>query len=108
MTEKPQHTALVAAAALTALLAKHPELAEAVRVWSYDHQAGLNVGMGESVDDLAPFEQLAAVVGGHTITAKVFEHDGERFEPHYLQAELAGIPLFFGVHLRVEPDGGAS
>jgi hypothetical protein len=107
MSDKLQHNTLVAFAALTALLAKHPELAEAPVSWSHSTTVGIHISWNGLVDDLATFEGLAVALGGSVHPGNVTEHGGETFRPHYLEAVLAGIPVFGAVHLRVEQDGDA-
>lgn len=105
MTDKSEHNALVAFAALTALLAKHPELSAVPVYWSYD-QTGIHVTLPSKVSDLVLFEQVAAAFGASTSCSGPVKNDG--IEAHYLNAELAGIPVYGSAHLRVEQDGAAS
>lgn len=107
MTE-PKHNALVAFAALTALVAKHPVLAEASLYWSYDQESGFQITPRNGGPGLAVFEELAAAVGGSTKSGVAYERGGGRVEPVYLTAVLAGIPLFACIDLPVEQDGAAS
>lgn len=108
MTEQPQHNALVAFAALTAFLAKHPELADGYDAWAYEARTGISISPRGNVDDLVAFEALAAAFGGSTLAGTPIDVKGERLIPHYLEAELAGIPVFYMVYLRVDQDGAAS
>lgn len=106
MTDRPKHNALVAFAALTGLLAKHPELSAAPASWSYD-QTGITVMMTKSAS-LAVFEQIAAAFKASTHGGTPFVRDGVTTEQYYLDAELAGIPVFGSVTLRVETAGDES
>lgn len=108
MTDQPEHNALVAFAALTGLLAKHPELADAPVYWSYDTTVGIRITLPSEVTDLALFEQLAAALCGSSRASNAHERHGVRIEPHYLDAELAGIPVFSSAHLVVKQDGAES
>lgn len=105
MSDKPELNALVAFAALTGLLAKHPELAEAPVSWSYD-RSGITVMLPAKSTSLALFEQVAAAFGGSTHGGHATDRrDGVRTEQYYLDAELAGIRVFGSVGLVVEQDG---
>lgn len=107
MTEQPKHNALVAFAALTALLAKYPELADGYDAWTYDAQTGITVRQIET-DDLTAFNALASALDCGITTGHVFEYDGKAILPHYLNAEIAGIRVFSSLHLRVDQNGAAS
>ncbi|WP_405019598.1 hypothetical protein OHV05_24680 [Kitasatospora sp. NBC_00070] len=106
MSDKPEHNALVAFAALTALLAKHPELATVPVYWSYD-RIGIHVTLPSRVTDLVVFEQVAAAFGASTSCSGPMKRDGIFIEAHYLNAELAGVPVHGSAHLVVEQGGGA-
>lgn len=106
MSDKTEHNAMVAFAALTALLAKHPELAAAPVYWNFDSTDGISLTMRPKMATLAVFEGLADAFVTSVTTSSEYEHGGHRMQPYYLQATLAGIPVFASMHLPVETGGG--
>ncbi|MFD7982145.1 hypothetical protein ACFV4M_02030 [Kitasatospora indigofera] len=99
------HSALVAFAALTGLLAKYPQLSAAPVYWSFDSVDGIALTMRPKLATLAVFEGLADALGASADAGRVYEHGGHRLQPYYLHATLAGIPVFGSMHLPAEQDG---
>ena len=101
------YNALVAFAALTGLLAKHPELSDASVYWSFDSTDGIALTMRPKLATLTRFESLADALGASADAGGVYEHGGHHLQPYYLHATLAGIPVFGSMHLPVEQNGAA-
>ena len=110
-TPPEEHNALVAFAALTVFLAAHPELATLPLRWSYEVGNGITISLPHMHLDTRPIaDQLATVLGGMVHAASVVEHEGQLFQPLYLHATIAAIPVFASAHAPVEDEqlaGGA-
>jgi hypothetical protein len=102
------HNALVAFAALLGLLARHPELSALPVRWSYGHD-GITLTIAyDDPNAQAVAEQFAQALGG-TISHSLgtFEHASKPHRSVYVEADLAGIPVF-GAGTVLAEDGGGS
>lgn len=98
-TPPEEHNALTAFAALTVFLAAHPELATLPLRWSYEVGNGITISLPHMRADTRPIaDQLATVLGSLVHAASVVEHEGQLFQPLYLHATVAGIPVFVSGH----------